>query len=343
MTFARPLLAALVTFAGLAVLVGRDDVRPALPFGVGVVFTAMVDHGGRLRGRVVPMVGTGVAITLGTFLGGIVSNGTWGHIILGGVLAALCGFAGAAGTSWMFGGILTLVVYTIFSGAPIELLAAGQNATWMAAGSAVMLAAMVIVHGIGHLAGRRSPAAVSPVPARNAWVRARDHLELHDQYVVHAIRLAIVIVVAIVLEEALAFPHSYWIPMTVAWITRPDLNGTVERVILRVVGTLVGIALAGTFILTLDPSDALSVLMTSIAVFIVLVFLVPNYAIAVVGITIFVFFLFDIVGYPVRQMIPTRIVSTLIAAALVTIAIHIGPRGEPVPDPTVTGPVPDPS
>ena len=74
------------------------------------------------------------------------------------------------------------------------------------------------------------------------------------------------------------------------------------------------------------------VLMASIAVFIVLTFLVPNYAIAVTGITIFVFFLFDVVGYPVRQMIPTRIASTLIAAVLVAIAIHIGPR--PVPAPT---------
>lgn len=54
-------------------------------------------------------------------------------------------------------------------------------------------------------------------------------------------------------------------------------------------------------------------------------------AIAVVGITIFVFFLFDIVGSPVRQMIPTRIASTLIAAVLVAIAIHIGPRPVPAP------------
>lgn len=329
MTFARPVVAAVVTFVGLSILVRQDDVRSALPFGVGVVFTAMVDHGGRLRNRVVPMAATGVAITVGTLLGGMVSNGTWAHVIIGGLLAALCGFAGAAGTAWMAGGVLTLVVYTIFSGTPIVLLATGQNAVWMAVGSAVMLTAAVLVHGIGRLAGLPESTDASPRPAGGPWSRARVHLHGRDQFVLHAVRLSIVIVIAIVLEEVLAFPHSYWIPMTAAWITRPDLDGTVERVILRVVGTLVGIALAGTFILTLDPGHPLSVLMTSIAVFIVLVFLVPNYAIAVVGITIFVFFLFDIVGYPVRQMIPTRIVSTLIAAVLVSAAIRIGPRGEP--------------
>ena len=346
MVFARPARAALVSLLGLGILIGRDDVRSALPFGVGVLFTAMVDHGGALSHRLRPMVGTGIAITLGTGLGGLVSDGTWAHIVAGGILAVLCGYAGAAGPDWMFGGVLTLVVFTIFSGAPIELLAAGENAAWMGIGSVTLIVSMLLARAATHLARRRPVATVASTStaagaaAGTARSRAAAHLHWSDQYVLHAVRLAIVIVIAITLEELLDFPHSYWIPMTVAWITRPDLDGTVERVILRVVGTLVGIAFAGTFILTLDPGNPTSVLMSSLAVFIVLVFLAPNYAIAVVGITIFVFFLFNVVGYPPKQMIETRIVATLMAAALVAIAIHIGPRGEPVPVPAAPGPDP---
>lgn len=343
MVFLRPLRAALVALVGLGILVARSDVRSALPFGVGVLFTAMVDHGGALRNRVAPMVGTGVAITIATGLGGLVSDSTPAHVIVGGFLAVLCGFAGAAGATWMFGGILTLVTFTIFSGAPIQLLAIGQNTAWMAIGSAVLLgSALLMFVAIRLVRPDWQSQETLPEPVGSVWSRAREHLHLRDQYVLHAIRLSIVIMVAIVLEEELAFPHSYWIPMTVAWITRPDLNGTVERVVLRVLGTLLGIAVAGTFIINLQPDDAVSVLMTALAVFIVLVFLVPNYAIAVVGITIFVFFLFDIVGYPVKQMIETRIVSTLMAAALAMIAIHIGPRGEIAPDAGIAGPVPSP-
>lgn len=349
MVFARPLRAAVVALIGLSILVSRDDVRSALPFGVGVLFAAMVDHGGPLRTRVPPMAGTAVAITFGTLLGGLVSDGTVLNIVVGGVVALLCGFAGAAGATWMFGGILTLVCYTIFGGAPIPLLATERNTVWMAIGSAVLLASAVLAHATAHLARRWStarsgprstPTNASPQPETqpqprpadmNAWQRARVHLQWRDDFVLHAIRLSIVIMVALLLEEELAFPHSYWIPMTVAWITRPDRDGTIERVILRSVGTLAGIAIAGTFIVIVDPSNALSVVMTSLAVFIVLTFLAPNYAIAVIGITIFVFFLFNIVGYPVEQMIETRVVATLMAAVLVAVAIHIGPRPVPVP------------
>lgn len=276
------------------------------------------------------MVGTAIAITFGTMLGGMVSDSTVANVVVGGLLALACGFAGAAGPSWMFGGVLTLVVYTIFGGAPIQLLAAGQNMVWMAIGGAVLIASAVVAHSVARLGSRRPP--MPPAPAGSSdppWVQARAHLHRHDLFVGHAVRLSLVLMVAIVLERVFDYPHSYWIPMTVAWITRPDLQGTVERTILRVVGTLVGIAIAGTFIIRLEPDNAVSVIMASIAVFIVLSFLVPNYAIAVTGITIFVFFLFDIVGYPIDQMIETRIVSTLIAAGLVIVAIHLGPRGVP--------------
>jgi len=326
LVFARPARAAVVSFIGLGLLVRHGDIRIALPFGVGVLFTAMSDHGGPLRQRMPTMIGTAVAITFGTLLGGLVSDSTVANIVVGGLLALACGFAGAAGPNWMFGGVLTLVVYTIFGGAPIQLLAIGQNMVWMGIGCAVLIASAALAHGVARL---RSRAPTAPDPAGSSdspWVQARAHLHRHDLFVGHAVRLSLVLMVAIVLERELDYPHSYWIPMTVAWITRPDRQGTVERTILRVIGTLVGIVIAGMFIIRIEPGNGLSVLMASIAVFIVLTFLVPNYAIAVTGITIFVFFLFDIVGYPVDQMIETRMVSTLIAAALVLVAVHLGPR-----------------
>jgi len=114
--------------------------------------------------------------------------------------------------------------------------------------------------------------------------------------------------------------------MTVAWISRPDRDGTVEKVTLRVAGTLLGVVIAGALIGLTPATSAESIVMVAIAAYVVLAFLVPNYAIAVAGITVFVFFLFHIVGYPMDGSIHARIASTFIAAALVLIAIRIGPR-----------------
>ena len=114
--------------------------------------------------------------------------------------------------------------------------------------------------------------------------------------------------------------------MTVAWISRPDRDGTVEKVTLRVAGTLLGVAIAGSIIAITPASSAESLIMIGIASYFVLAFLAPNYAVAVTGITCFVFFLFHIVGYPLDGSIVSRVASTLIAAGLVLIAIRIGPR-----------------
>jgi uncharacterized membrane protein YccC len=57
-----------------------------------------------------------------------------------------------------------------------------------------------------------------------------------------------------------------------------------------------------------------------------LAFLLPNYAITTTGITVFVFFLFRVVWFPMGGSFFARVVSTLIAAALVLTAVRIGPQ-----------------
>ena len=114
--------------------------------------------------------------------------------------------------------------------------------------------------------------------------------------------------------------------MTVAWIARPDRDGTVEKVTLRVAGTLLGVAIAGVLIAITPATSTESLIMIGVAAYFVLAFLAPNYAIAVTGITCFVFFLFHLVGYPLDGSIISRVASTLLAAALVLTAIQIGPK-----------------
>jgi uncharacterized membrane protein YccC len=109
-------------------------------------------------------------------------------------------------------------------------------------------------------------------------------------------------------------------------VARPDRDGTVEKVTLRVAGTLLGVAIAGLLIGITPATSTESLIMIGISAYFVLAFLAPNYAVAVTGITCFVFFLFHLVGYPLDGSIFSRVASTLLAAALVLAAIHIGPK-----------------
>jgi len=321
----RPIRSSLLILLALSITYQKHDVRALLPLGVGLLFAAIADRGATLQRRFISMSGALVAVTVGTAAGCLVSDNQVLHVTIGGLAGLLCGLAGAASVPSMTAGVLGLVVFTIFSGSPIDLLDWRSNTLLMGLGALLMIVSVVIEFGVRSVF-RRRPALKGEMSTASYRVRAMDHMHWQDQFIIHSIRLGIVIMIATLLEEILTFPHSYWIPMTVAWISRPDRDGTVEKVTLRVAGTLAGVAIAGSLIAITPATSTESLVMIGLAAYFVLAFLAPNYAIAVTGITVFVFFLFHLVGYPLDGSILTRIASTLLAAALVLIAMHIGPR-----------------
>lgn len=321
----RPIRTALVILVVLVITFEHRDAKAALPLGIGMLFAALADHGVSFRRRMTSMIGASVAFTLGTLIGSVVSANPILHIAIAGLVAAVCGLVGVAGVPSMTAGVYTLVTFTIFAGSPIDLLDTRTNTQLMAVGACLMMASVLIEFGF-RLIFKRVPHAIGEMPTESFWARSKIHLHLSDQFVLHSIRLSGVIMVATILEELMDLPHAYWIPMTVAWISRPDRDGTVEKVTLRVVGTLIGVAVAGT-ILSLTPATrAESIVLIALGAYLLLSFLTLNYAFAVTGITIFVFFLFHEVGYPLDGAIRARVISTFIAAALVLIAIRIGSR-----------------
>jgi MFS family permease len=315
----------LVILAALGYTFDHHDKRALLPIGIGLLFTAIADRGVSLRRRIPAMAGAALAVTIGTAIGGLVSDNQVLHVVVGGVAGLACGLAGVAGVSSMTAGVLGLVVFAIFSGSPIDLLHWKTNALLMLLGASIMIASVLVEFGV-RAALRRLPDTSTELHPDALWTRSKVHLHWGDPFVLHSLRLAIVMMIATMLEEVLTFPHSYWIPMTVAWISRPDRDGTVEKVTLRVAGTLLGVAIAGLLIGITPATSIESLIMIGISAYFVLAFLAPNYAVAVTGITCFVFFLFHLVGYPLDGSIISRVASTMLAAALVLTAIQIGPK-----------------
>jgi uncharacterized membrane protein YccC len=80
----------------------------------------------------------------------------------------------------------------------------------------------------------------------------------------YAIRLMLCIGVAAVLSEALPLERSYWVPLTVAVVLRPDLGSVFSRALQSGAGTVIGASL-GALILASRPSDPL--LVTWVALF----------------------------------------------------------------------------
>ncbi|WP_037677401.1 FUSC family protein [Streptomyces griseus] len=126
------------------------------------------------------------------------------------------------------------------------------------------------------------------------------------------------VLAAHLLAEALHGPRGYWLPMTVAFVYKPDFGPVFTRALHRCVGTVVGVAAIGAVAwLTTGTYTVIAV----VAVFgaLMAVGVRHHYALATLGLTAVVFVLLDLLGDD-RPLHGTRILDTALASVLVLIA-----------------------
>jgi len=137
----------------------------------------------------------------------------------------------------------------------------------------------------------------------------------------HAIRVSGLFVIATALAQIDPLNHSYWIPLTVAWITKPDFAGTTLRVVERVLGTVIGVVASALLIDLIGSSIPLEVAMFAAGSMITVLFIVANYTLCTVGVTIWLMAVLEIGSAPTGA----RVVQTFAAGLLVIGASRLWP------------------
>lgn len=291
----------------------------ALPLAIGCVFVAFAEAGEDIGRRWRTMAWVTLWIMLAAFTAVVLSERTVLGVLASGVVALGCGIAGVAGPRAALGGVLTLVTFTIFLGAPQLPAAALDNALLAGLGGLVITIVTVAPTVL------REPRArlASQVAVPGLWSRIRPQLRLDNPFIRHGIRLSVVIMVATVMAEMSGVEHAYWLPMTIAWVTKPDADGTVGRVAGRLLGTLAGLAVCWALLIMLHVSGYVAAGLCAVAAGLVIGYIAANYAIAVAAITVLVVVLFSIEGDPVSSAIDVRLVATVLAAMMTIGASYI--------------------
>ena len=137
----------------------------------------------------------------------------------------------------------------------------------------------------------------------------------------HAIRVAGLFLIATAIAQLDPLNHSYWIPLTVAWITKPDFAGTTLRVVERVLGTLIGVVASALLIELIGSSIPLELAMFAAGSMITVLFIVANYTLCTVGVTIWLMAVLDMGAAPTGG----RVVQTFAAGLLVIGASRLWP------------------
>jgi uncharacterized membrane protein YccC len=149
----------------------------------------------------------------------------------------------------------------------------------------------------------------------------RANLSLESAAFRHAIRLALCIALAEAAARVVQFERSYWLPMTLAIVLKPDFSGTFSRGLHRLAGTFAGLLLATLLFHFVSPTGASDVLWIGILAFLLRWIGLANYAIFVTALSALIVFLFSLVGIAPNSVIAARAINTTIGGA-VALAVY---------------------
>jgi uncharacterized membrane protein YccC len=149
-----------------------------------------------------------------------------------------------------------------------------------------------------------------------------ENLSLESTMFRHSLRLAITIVFAYLLGFLFDIQNTYWILLTIIVIMRPSYGLTKERSKDRVIGTLIGAAVAIGIVLITQNVVVYAVLAV---VSLVLAFslIQQNYKSAAALITITIIFVYSFINPDAFEVIQYRVIDTIIGSVIAVVATYI--------------------
>jgi uncharacterized membrane protein YccC len=172
--------------------------------------------------------------------------------------------------------------------------------------------------------------AATPWRLRAAGTVATLRANVHIRSAVfrHALRLAVCVAVAGALGQAFDLKRSYWLPMTVAIVLKPDFTSTFSRGLLRVGGTLLGLVVA-TGLFHIEPNAMpLQIGILGLFVFLMRGYGSANYGFFVIGITAIVVQELAMAGVAPANVMAARAVNTALGGLLALLAYGLWPTWE---------------
>ncbi|MDP2014623.1 MAG: FUSC family protein [Actinomycetota bacterium] len=311
----------LVIGALVAFSIHVDNPFLALPLAFGALASGLSEAGEEFGRRWRTMLWTTLWLMVSVGVAGMLSETLWLGIIATAIVALIAGYSGTAGPRAAIGGLLALVQFTVFLGIPDSPHGAIQNALAIGLGGIIQACVTIIVGVASH--PRELGITVQKVPS--LWPQIRPHLVWNDRFTRHALRLSVTVTIATMLSNIGSLPDQYWLPMTVAWMTRPDHDGTTTRIAQRIVGTLVGLLLLAFLIEILHVHGQWISVICMLAAALCVAYMNANYAIAVVGVTSLIVPLLILSGQPSGETLELRMAATVLAGIMAWASLFLWP------------------
>lgn len=167
--------------------------------------------------------------------------------------------------------------------------------------------------------------------SENAMARVetlRANLHLQSPIFRHALRLAALVALGDIIGRSVSWRRSYWLPMTIVLVLKPEFTATFTRGTLRIVGTIVGLLLATGLFHVLHPSTALEIILIFVFVFLLRWLGPANYGIFGIVVSGLIVLLLAINGVSPKEVIWARGINTVAGGLLALLAYWLWPTWE---------------
>lgn len=156
----------------------------------------------------------------------------------------------------------------------------------------------------------------------------RANLSLRSAAFRHTLRLMGCVLVGQIAAQTIGGERSYWLPMTVAIVLKPDFTATFSRGVLRLGGTFVGLVVATAVFQLLQPGAVLEIALIGMFAFLLRCFGPANYGILVTALSAMIVLLFALAGQEPGAVIAERGWYTLLGGSMALLLYAVWPTWE---------------
>jgi uncharacterized membrane protein YccC len=156
----------------------------------------------------------------------------------------------------------------------------------------------------------------------------RGNLNLRSVAFRHAVRLAACVAAGDAAGRMFESQRSYWIPMTIVLVLKPEFTTTFSRGILRIAGTIAGLLVATALFHFLPIHTAMEILLIAVFTFLMRWMGPANYGVFATSLSALIVLLLAINGVSPKEAIRARGINTAIGGVMALIAYAVWPSWE---------------
>ena len=270
------------------------------------------------QGSVTPFVGLAAA------LGALTGSSALLAVAAMALVGTLAGYCFAVSLRLSIAGLSVALALLVTQGLGIGPANALRALLLASAGGLLQVVFSLLVYAVG---GREEKAGASGWSSREALRALAANLTLRSKSARHALRFGAALAAGVGAYWLLGMhEHGFWIPLTVLFVLRPERDETFRRLILRAVGTIIGLLLATALSVWLHDDGFALALALSVATALSYGLLTVQYALFTAAITTYAVLLADTLGESALHAAGQRGLATAIGIAIAGAAFLLWPN-----------------